>query len=101
MAKKFKKNKEDFVCEFCKETVIGTGYTNHCPNCLYSKHVDVHPGDRLASCTGLMKPVAVSGTQKEYIVTQKCLKCSHVRKNRVADNDSIDALAAIARNTKV
>ena len=27
----------------------GNGYTNHCPKCLWSKHVDINPGDRGAN----------------------------------------------------
>ena len=52
--KKFIKVKEDFVCEHCGAEVKGDGYTNHCPKCLWSKHVDVHPGDRAAECGGMM-----------------------------------------------
>jgi len=51
--KKFQKKKEDFKCEKCGREVIGTGYTNHCPDCLWSKHVDVNPGDRQSKCLGL------------------------------------------------
>jgi hypothetical protein len=36
---------------------LSTGsYRNHCPACLWSKHVDVQPGDRAATCRGLMRP---------------------------------------------
>ncbi|MEK7061411.1 MAG: RNHCP domain-containing protein, partial [Patescibacteria group bacterium] len=43
----FVKKIEDFVCKVCGTKVKGTGYTNHCPNCLYSLHVDEEvPGDR-------------------------------------------------------
>ena len=31
-------------------------YTNHCPRCLYSKHVDINPGDRAEQCDGMMEP---------------------------------------------
>jgi len=35
------------------------GYTarDHCPYCLYSKHLDIFPGDRKNECKGLMKPI--------------------------------------------
>ncbi len=100
MPKKFIKNKEDFVCEKCGFKVVGDGYTNHCPKCLYSKHVDVNPGDRLAKCGGLMKPVMVEGTQKEYVLTHECVLCGYKKRNKVASEDSVDALAAIAGVTK-
>jgi hypothetical protein len=60
MSTVFKKTKEDFVCEHCGKPVVGNGYTNHCPECLWSKHVDVNPGDRAATCLGLMEPVGVT-----------------------------------------
>lgn len=37
----------------------GSSHRNHCPNCLYSLHVDITPGDRAADCGGIMEPVAV------------------------------------------
>ena len=96
MSTKFKKKKEDFTCEKCSFSVVGTGYTNHCPQCLYSKHVDVNPGDRLATCGGLMEPVDVEGTVKRYMLTHKCTICGHKKKNKVEDEDSIDVLVALA-----
>jgi len=46
--KKFHMIDEDFTCENCNEEVKALGYTarDHCPYCLYSKHVDKNPGDR-------------------------------------------------------
>ena len=43
--KKFTKIDEEFICENCGAKVEKLGYTcrNHCPHCLYSKHVDVNP----------------------------------------------------------
>ncbi|HYC79501.1 MAG TPA: RNHCP domain-containing protein, partial [Candidatus Binatia bacterium] len=55
--KLFQRTPENFVCENCGTKVSGNGYTNHCPNCLYSKHVDNNPGDRLNKCHGLMEPI--------------------------------------------
>ena len=55
--KQFQRKKENFVCEHCGQEVIGNGYTNHCPSCLHSKHVDINPGDRAETCGGLMEPV--------------------------------------------
>ena len=55
--KKFQRTIEDFTCEQCNFAVKGNGYTNHCPKCLWSKHVDVNPGDRAATCGGLMEPI--------------------------------------------
>ena len=57
--RKFQRKKEDFICENCNKKVKGDGYTNHCPACLWSKHVDINPGDRLAECKGMMKPIGL------------------------------------------
>ena len=61
----FNRKKENFVCENCGEKVEGNGYTNHCPNCLWSKHVDINPGDRAETCHGLLKPIAVEDNPKK------------------------------------
>ncbi len=100
MPKKFIKTREDFVCIVCNTKVKGTGYTNHCPNCLYSKHVDVNPGDRFELCQGLMKPIKIEGSNIEKIdVIQKCNKCGIERKNRILSGDNMDAVLTIVRDT--
>lgn len=97
MVKKFQRKAEDFVCEQCKAPVVGDGYTDHCPQCLYGKHVDIFPGDRLEECHGLLRPTAIlkkGGTQSlEY----QCQKCGETSKNRLADNDSKEAIIALAQ----
>jgi RNHCP domain len=54
---------ESFSCQNCQKevTLHPTGSArNHCPHCLYSLHVDdTLPGDRLATCHGLMTPVGI------------------------------------------
>ncbi len=100
MAKKFQKNKEDFVCEKCGLEVVGTGFTNHCPNCLWSKHVDKNPGDREETCGGLMKPVGIEGTQAKYSLLYKCEVCGLENKNKVSDADNFDEVVKIARAKK-
>ncbi len=88
MSKQFTKVKEDFVCEKCGTSVIGSGYTNHCPNCLWSKHVDVYPGDRKSECGGAMEPIALQARGKEIIITHECRKCGHRKNNKTAKNDN-------------
>jgi len=94
--RRFQRNKEDFVCENCSREVKGNGYTNHCTKCLYSKHVDVNPGDRKAGCGGLMKAVDVEKDGEEYFVIQRCDLCSHERRNKVSENDDFDVVIKIA-----
>jgi len=95
-SKKFQRNIEDFVCEKCGTTVTGNGYTNHCPNCLWSKHVDNNPGDRLATCKGLMKPVSLEQKHGKYIIVHRCVKCGLIKRNKAAENDNFNALLELS-----
>lgn len=92
---RFTRTREDFACEHCGARVRGNGYTNHCPKCLWSKHVDVSPGDRAADCGGLMPPVGVLFTDGEYVLLHRCERCGHQRRNRAARGDDRQALAAL------
>lgn len=96
--KKFNRRIENFICEHCGAEVHGNGYTNHCPNCLWSKHVDVNPGDRAADCGGLMEPVGVELKNGEYILLQKCKKCGHLRKNKVSPEDNFEEIIKLSRS---
>ncbi len=96
MHKKFSRNKEDFVCEHCNQAVTGNGYTNHCPNCLYSKHVDINPGDRAETCCGLMQPVEIHQKSGVYTLTHKCTKCGYTRPNKVSVNDNFDQVVTLS-----
>ena len=100
MTKKFQKKKENFVCEKCGLSVVGNGYTNHCPGCLWSKHVDINPGDRLEECAGIMRPARVELRKAgKYFILHKCEKCGFSRFNRVNDGDDFDAVIKISKNT--
>lgn len=94
---KFTRKKEDFRCENCGRDVKGTGYTNHCPQCLFSKHVDINPGDRMSECEGLMEPIGAE-TEKDlnYVVLQ-CRKCGHTKRNKLSDDDNFDAYLDIIK----
>ncbi len=88
----FKKQKEDFKCENCGEVVCGNGYTNHCPKCLWSKHVDIDPGDRSSSCGGMMRPEGYAYSVSEQWVLHRCIVCGYERKNKLSEQDSLEAL---------
>jgi len=96
MTGKFTRQIEDFVCENCGFAVSGNGYTNHCPKCLWSKHVDVNPGDRAEECGGMMKPVGAVLIGGEYSILQQCQKCGFERKNKMSSKDSFDELVRIS-----
>lgn len=98
MTKKFTRTIEDFICEHCGVLVRGDGYTNHCPECFYSKHVDINPGDRASNCGGLMAPVEYLVKNGEEKLKQRCQFCGHERLNRLSVQDNRDALIALIKN---
>lgn len=95
--KKFQKRIEDFECEHCKTEVTGNGYTNHCPMCLWSKHVDINPGDRAEKCNGMMRPMSVEKKGDDFIIIHKCEKCGFERKKIVEKDDNFDAVIGITK----
>jgi hypothetical protein len=98
LEKRFQRKIEDFTCENCGHEVVGDGYTNHCPECFYSKHVDANPGDRLSLCKGLMEPIFIEGTGGSYFITQKCRFCEHVKKNKISKKDSFEKLLVLVED---
>lgn len=97
MSQSFKRTIEDFTCEHCGKVVTGNGYTNHCPYCLYSKHVDINPGDREAQCGGMMFPLRVEMKGSEYTLVQKCIICGFERKNKVSPDDNFEVVLNLSR----
>ena len=86
---------EEFECEHCKKHVPKLGYScrNHCPYCLYSKHVDIYPGDRAETCKGELEPVGLEiDSKKGYVIIFKCKKCGAIRKNKAAEDDNMDLI---------
>ncbi len=79
-----------FQCEHCGFTVLplnNGSFRNHCPSCLYSKHLDILPGDRASHCKGLMKPIGVDySSKKGYQLIHQCTKCRYTVRNKVAIN---------------
>ena len=94
--KKFQRNIEDFLCDKCGFVVKGNGFTNHCPKCLWSKHVDINPGDRAAACKGLMQPIGVDFKGGEYVILHKCVKCGFCKKNKAAGDDNFEILLQLS-----
>lgn len=92
---RFTRRREDFGCLHCGAAVHGSGYTNHCHRCLWSRHVDITPGDRLADCGGAMEPVGALSEGDDFVVVQRCVACGHTRRNRVAADDDRDAVLGL------
>ncbi|MFA5232655.1 MAG: RNHCP domain-containing protein [Candidatus Paceibacterota bacterium] len=90
--KRFQKRVEDFKCDNCGEEVKGSGYTDHCPECLWSRHVDVNPGDRKSRCRGLMEPVGIELKSREYVIHYRCVKCGFEHRVKSAPDDNLDKI---------
>lgn len=94
----------EFRCLHCGTLITGNPrisgvlHRNHCPLCLWSRHMDLHrPGDRLAACRSLMLPVALTLkrgrkkypplTQGELMLVHCCAGCGKLSINRIAADD--------------
>jgi len=96
--KKFQRTKEDFTCGECGFFVRGNGYTNHCPKCLWSKHVDVRPGDRRATCHGLMEPVGVELRGGDHVILHRCVRCGFEKRNKTEKDDDFNVIVRLSNN---
>jgi hypothetical protein len=92
-----------FRCRKCRLDVPtdapGTAHRNHCPHCLWSRHVDDTPGDRaaLALCGSTMEPIAITVRGGgEWVLVHRCLGCGELHLNRTAGDDNPLALMRIA-----
>lgn len=100
MKKRFTMIDEPFICEHCHSEVTPLQYSarDHCPKCLYSKHVDVMPGDRDNKCKGLLRPIGVEKFKNTYKIIYKCEKCKEEHKNIMADDDDFDLIIQLSVN---
>ncbi len=96
--KKFRMIDEEFICDNCNRTVNKLDYSarDHCPFCLYSKHVDINPGDRLNSCKGLLEPIGIEKYKNTYKILYKCTKCHKIHKNVMANDDNYDLIIKLS-----
>ena len=83
-----------FRCRHCGLDVsihaVGTAHSNHCPNCLRTRHLDADtPGDRAADCGSLMEPIAVGVRgDGEWVLIHRCTGCDALNLNRTAGDDN-------------
>jgi len=99
--KKAKDKQNDFRCSNCKLMVPakapGTQHRNHCPNCLWSRHVDSSVGVRLGvlACGDRMRPIQTRLTSKDVQILHRCEGCDHPKWNRIAADDNISVLLGL------
>jgi len=86
----FIKKSEQFICAHCGAKVDNRGYQNHCPRCLWSKHVDVEPGDRLSECGGLMPPVDLYYKSGKWLIVHECQLCRYRNTNKIIPEDDFE-----------
>lgn len=74
--------------------LAGVNNRNHCPCCLWSRHLDLHnAGDRLSACRGMMKPVGLTSKTSagsksgELMIVHRCIGCGKLSLNRIAADD--------------
>ena len=91
---------EKFICENCGKEVPKLEYSarDHCPYCLYSKHVDINPGDRANPCKGLLKPIDIEKFKDTYKIMYKCETCGDLHKNIIAIDDDMNEIIRISSN---
>ena len=113
--KKYEKDREKgFTCLNCgfpvsvERELSGVINRNHCPRCLFSRHVDeFKAGDRKAECRSRMQPVGLSikhtikkyspNTQGELMLIHRCTGCGKLSINRIAADDDAGMIYQLFR----
>ncbi|MEN4012096.1 MAG: RNHCP domain-containing protein [Chloroflexota bacterium] len=112
MKTRFYPKQADFVCKQCGYLVTvqpvfsGVLNRNHCPYCLWSRHVDLcAAGDRLSACKALMQPVGLTikqehkryghALQGEIMLIHQCVECAALSINRLAADDDPQGLLEV------
>jgi hypothetical protein len=100
---------QDFKCRQCgflvsaNRELAGVNNRNHCPCCLWSRHMDLHtPGDRKAICKSRMEPIGLTfkrickrygqNDQGELMLIHHCTGCGKLSINRIAADDDAQAI---------
>ena len=94
---------DGFLCKLCNAYVSSASFLsgvqnrNHCPYCLWSRHLDLYAaGDRLSACKSPMRPIGltVKATRKKYgsghgelMLIHLCTDCTALSINRIAADD--------------
>jgi len=113
----YKKHRESgFTCIQCgfpvsvERELSGVNNRNHCPRCLYSRHVDeLKAGDRKADCMSRMEPVGltIKQTHKRYgppeqgelMLIHICKGCGKISINRIAADDDAAFIYKLFKNS--
>jgi len=102
----------DFKCLHCRNFVFagqllaGVNNRNHCPYCLWSRHMDLfEAGDRLSACKAPMEPVGLtmkrnhnkyrSDSGNELMLVHQCMDCEQISINRIAADDDTQRIMTV------
>ena len=92
--------REQYTCEHCQELVAGGRYNNHCPTCLWSKHLDDEvPGDRQSDCAGMMRPIGVVQKGVQLRIIQKCERCGKIFTVDSAKDDNFEIIIKLSQSS--
>ena len=82
---------EGFICAHCQKSVApgGAQIRDHCPYCLYGRHLDRIPGDRDANCQGLMIPQYLESQGNTTWIHYSCSDCPHTFRVRAHQDDHL------------
>ena len=101
-----------FQCRHCRQHVLvhpffsGVQHRNHCPYCLWSRHLDLfQAGDRLSACKGNMRPLGLTAKrtrskyaaadQGELMLVHRCEECGKLSANRLAADDDAELVLRV------
>ncbi|MHB8133053.1 MAG: RNHCP domain-containing protein [Anaerolineaceae bacterium] len=106
-----------FICLNCKFMVrsdiafSGVLNRNHCPFCLWSRHVDLwQAGDRLSACKMPMRPIGLTfkklknkygSALGELMLIHQCSDCHAISINRIAADDDIQKILEIMEGPQI
>jgi hypothetical protein len=102
----------DFRCAYCHVIVSsahllsGVNNRNHCPYCLWSRHLDLFAaGDRLSACKTPMQPIGLTmkksknkyprDSRGELMLIHECVECKTLSINRIAADDDPGRVMAV------
>jgi len=102
----------DFKCIHCRSFVsagiilAGVNNRNHCPYCLWSRHMDLfEAGDRLSGCKARMQPVGLTlkrvhkkysaASGGELMLVHLCIECGSISINRIASDDDFQRILEV------
>ena len=114
---KLEEKKGGFRCCHCGQWVpfsefMGTAHRNHCPFCLWSKHVDLEkPGDRKSKCQAGMRPIGLTFKQEgpdkygrprqgELMLIHECTGCGKISINRIAADDNEETILKVFKESQ-